>query len=100
MPLRFRAKAIGIAALELPAIALITVGSLGMVQAALTLADRWDVPDVVVGMVILAWLTSLPNAFTAFRLGPLRPRPTRSSARRSTRTASTWPAGSSCLRCS
>ena len=26
-------------------------------------------PDVVVGMVVLAWLTSLPNAFTAFRLG-------------------------------
>ena len=67
--LRTRARAIGIAAVELPAIALIALGSLGMVNAALVLADRWDVPDVVVGMVVLAWLTSLPNAFTAFRLG-------------------------------
>jgi cation:H+ antiporter len=67
--LRTRARAIGIAALELPAIALVAVGSLGMVNAALVLADRWSVSDAVVGMVVLAWLTSLPNAFTAFRLG-------------------------------
>ena len=67
--LRTRARAIGIAALELPAIALVALGSLGMVNAALVLADRWGVSDAVVGMVILAWLTSLPNAFTAFRLG-------------------------------
>jgi len=68
-PLRLRAKAIGIAALELPAIALITLGSLGMVRSALVLADRWSVSDAVVGLVVLAWLTSLPNAFTALRLG-------------------------------
>ncbi len=67
--LRTRARAVGIAALELPAIALVALGSLGMVNAALVLADRWSVSDAVVGMVILAWLTSLPNAFTAFRLG-------------------------------
>ena len=67
--LRTRARAIGIAALELPAIALVALGSLGMVNAALVLADRWGVSDAVVGMVILAWLTSLPNALTAFRLG-------------------------------
>jgi len=67
--LRVRARTVGIAALELPAIALVAVGSLGMVNAALVLADRWSVSDAVVGMVVLAWLTSLPNAFTAFRLG-------------------------------
>ena len=67
--LRTRARAIGIAALELPAIALVALGSLGMVNAALVLADRWNVSDAIVGMVVLAWLTSLPNAFTAFRLG-------------------------------
>ena len=67
--LRTRARAIGIAALELPAIALVAIGSLGMVNAALVLADRWGISDAVVGMVILAWLTSLPNALTAFRLG-------------------------------
>lgn len=67
--LRTRARAIGIAALELPAIGLVALGSLGMVNAALELADRWNVSDAIVGMVVLAWLTSLPNAFTAFRLG-------------------------------
>ncbi len=39
-----------------------------MVTAALDLADRWSLPDVIVGTVVLAILTSLPNAFTALRL--------------------------------
>jgi cation:H+ antiporter len=52
----------------LPALAIIVAGSFGMVEAALRLADRWSVPDVIVGVVVLAVLTSLPNAFTAVRL--------------------------------
>jgi cation:H+ antiporter len=52
----------------LPALAIIILGSIGMVDAALRLADRWSVPDVIVGVVVLAILTSLPNAFTAARL--------------------------------
>jgi cation:H+ antiporter len=52
----------------LPALAIIILGSTGMVDAALRLADRWSVPDVIVGIVVLAILTSLPNAFTAARL--------------------------------
>ena len=52
----------------LPALAIIVGGSIGMVDAALNLADRWSVPDVIVGIVVLAILTSLPNAFTAARL--------------------------------
>jgi cation:H+ antiporter len=79
-----------IAAVE-AAIALIALGSLGMVDAA-SCSPTADIPDVVVGMVVLAWLTSLPNAFTAFRLGsPGAATP--SSARRFTRTAS-WSAAS------
>lgn len=39
-----------------------------MVDAGLRLADRWSVPDVIVGIVVLAILTSLPNAYTAMRL--------------------------------
>jgi cation:H+ antiporter len=39
-----------------------------MVDAALRLADHWSVPDVIVGTIVLAILTSLPNAFTAARL--------------------------------
>jgi cation:H+ antiporter len=52
----------------LPALALIVAGSIGMVDAALSLSHRWSVPDVVVGIFVLAILTSLPNAFTAARL--------------------------------
>jgi cation:H+ antiporter len=52
----------------LPALAIIVGGSIGMVDAALRLANRWSVPHVLVGIVVLAILTSLPNAFTAVRL--------------------------------
>lgn len=51
-----------------PALAIIVAGSIGMVDAALRLANRWSVPDVIVGIIVLAILTSLPNAFTAVRL--------------------------------
>jgi cation:H+ antiporter len=56
-------------ALIVPAVGLIVLGSTGMVRSALTLADRWDVSKVVVGIIVLAVLTSLPNAYTAVRLG-------------------------------
>lgn len=52
----------------LPALVIIVAGATGMVDAALRLSDRWNVPDVIVGIVVLAILTSLPNAFTAARL--------------------------------
>ena len=52
----------------IPALAVIVAGATGMVDAGLRLADRWSVPDVIVGIVVLAILTSLPNAFTAVRL--------------------------------
>jgi cation:H+ antiporter len=48
---------------------LIVGGSLGMVQAALTLGDRWGVASALVGALILGPLTSLPNALTGLRLG-------------------------------
>src|SRR5207249_10418462 len=51
-----------------PALAIIVAGATGMVTAALRLSDRWSVPDVIVGIVVLAVLASLPNAFTAGRL--------------------------------
>jgi cation:H+ antiporter len=52
----------------LPAVAIIVAASTGMVDAALRLAHRWSVPDAIVGILVLAILTSLPNAFTAVRL--------------------------------
>ncbi len=56
-------------ALIVPAVALIVAGSTGMVRSALVLADDWHVPKTIVGILVLAVLTSLPNAFTAVRLG-------------------------------
>ncbi len=55
--------------LIVPVVALIVLGSTGMVEAALSLAERWSLPRSLVGTLVLAVLTSLPNAFTAVRLG-------------------------------
>jgi cation:H+ antiporter len=50
------------------ALALIVLGSIGMVDAAEDLGRRWGVSDVIVGTLVLAALTSLPNLLTAVRL--------------------------------
>jgi cation:H+ antiporter len=48
---------------------LIVAGSVGMVQAALALGDRWGIRPALVGVLVLGPLTSLPNALTGVRLG-------------------------------
>jgi cation:H+ antiporter len=48
---------------------LIVAGSIGMVQAALSLGDRWGIGPALVGVLVLGPLTSLPNALTGVRLG-------------------------------
>ncbi len=53
-------------------VTLIVAGSAGMVQSALTLGDRWHVSNAVLGVLILAPLTSIPNALTGVRLGATR----------------------------
>jgi cation:H+ antiporter len=50
-------------------VVLIVAGSAGMVEAALKLGGDWHIPNSVLGVLILAPLTSLPNAITAIRLG-------------------------------
>jgi cation:H+ antiporter len=50
-------------------VVLIVAGSAGMVEAALTLGGDWHIPNAVLGVLILAPMTSLPNAITAIRLG-------------------------------
>jgi cation:H+ antiporter len=47
----------------------IVAGSVGMVQAALSLGDRWGIRPALVGVLVLGPLTSLPNALTGVRLG-------------------------------
>lgn len=51
------------------AIVLIVAGSFGLVKAALALAEQWHASQVAIGVLVLAPLTSIPNAFTALRLG-------------------------------
>jgi cation:H+ antiporter len=55
--------------LALAAVALIVVGSFGMVGSAVSIARRLNVPVSIVGALVLATVTSFPNAFTAIRLG-------------------------------
>jgi cation:H+ antiporter len=52
-----------------PAIAAIVLGSIGMVHFALRLGHSAGMPTVLVGTLLLAVLTSLPNAYTGLRLG-------------------------------
>jgi Ca2+/Na+ antiporter len=63
------AQVIALFVRELPALAVIVIGSVGMVYTAVLLAGRYGVPRPLVGLLILATMTSLPNASTAIRLG-------------------------------
>jgi Ca2+/Na+ antiporter len=51
-----------------PALAAVVGGAYGMVAAAQSLGDRWDVSDLVLGAIVLAALTSIPNLIAAVRL--------------------------------
>lgn len=51
------------------ALALIVGGSIGAVRSATDLAHTWSVPPALVGVLVLAILTSLPNAWTGIRFG-------------------------------
>jgi cation:H+ antiporter len=51
-----------------PMMAVIVGGSIEMVQSALFLGKAWHVPSAVVGALVLAALTGLPNVYAALRL--------------------------------
>lgn len=51
------------------ALCLIVGGSVGAVRAATSLADRWSVPQTIVGAIVLGVLAALPNAWTGIRFG-------------------------------
>ncbi|HEY2543722.1 MAG TPA: hypothetical protein VGH92_11805 [Gaiellaceae bacterium] len=55
-----------------PALAVIVLGSIGMVHAGLKLGHAAGLPDVLIGTLVLAVVTSIPNAFTGVRLGLAR----------------------------
>jgi cation:H+ antiporter len=54
------------------ALALIVAGSMGIVHACLRIAAAWELPKSLVGALVLAGLTGLPNAYTAARLAKRR----------------------------
>jgi cation:H+ antiporter len=51
-----------------PALGAVVGGAYGMVAAAQSLGDRWNVSDLVLGALVLAALTSIPNLIAAVRL--------------------------------
>lgn len=59
-------------AVMVPAVALVVLGSWGMVEAVISLSDDWGLSRNLVAVLVLAPLTSIPNAFTATRLGLAR----------------------------
>ena len=65
----FARPASGVDALAIvPALAAVVGGAYGMVAAAQSLGDRWGVADIVLGALVLAALTSIPNVIAAVRL--------------------------------
>jgi cation:H+ antiporter len=56
-------------ALLVPAsLAAVVGGATAMVYAAQSLGDRWHIGDVVIGTIVLAALTGIPNVLAAIRL--------------------------------
>ncbi len=51
-----------------PALALVIGSSVGMVTSTQSLGHRWGISDVVIGTLVLAALTGIPNVLAAIRL--------------------------------
>jgi cation:H+ antiporter len=68
-PLDSRREVVQLVVVLLVALVLIVAGSVGAVRAATDLAQAWSVPQELVGVTVLAILTSLPNAWTGVRFG-------------------------------
>jgi cation:H+ antiporter len=68
-PLDSRREAAQLAVVLVLALVVIVAGSIGAVRAATDLGRAWSVPEALVGVIVLAILTSLPNAWTGVRFG-------------------------------
>lgn len=51
-----------------PALTAVVLGSIGMVNTSLALGDRWGISQILIGTVVLAGLTGLPNVLASVRL--------------------------------
>jgi cation:H+ antiporter len=56
------------AVIVIPALAGVVGGATGMVYAAQRLGERWNISDVIVGTIVLAAVTGIPNVLAALRL--------------------------------
>ncbi len=52
----------------LPLLGMVVITSVGMVRTASLLGTRWGVPEIVLGALVLATLTGVPNVIAALRL--------------------------------
>ena len=68
-PLDSHREATRLVLVLIAALCVIVAGSVGAVRAATELAHAWSVPDELVGVLGLAVLTALPNAWTGVRFG-------------------------------
>jgi cation:H+ antiporter len=64
-----RREAAQVLGILLLALGVIVAGSVVAVRSASDLAHAWSVPQALVGVLVLAILTSLPNAWTGVRFG-------------------------------
>lgn len=55
-----------------PALTAVVLGSVAMVHSAQTLGDRWHISGAIVGTLVLATLTGVPNVLAAVRLARAR----------------------------
>jgi Ca2+/Na+ antiporter len=52
-----------------PAVTSVVLGNIDMVCTSLALGSRWGISQLVIGTVVLASLTGLPNVLASVRLG-------------------------------
>jgi cation:H+ antiporter len=64
-----RREVLSLVAVLLLALCVIVAGGVGAVRSVNDLADAWSVPQALVGVLVLAILSALPNAWTGVRFG-------------------------------
>jgi cation:H+ antiporter len=64
-----RREVLSLVAVLLLALCVIVAGGVGAVRSVNDLADAWSVPQALVGVLVLATLSALPNAWTGVRFG-------------------------------
>jgi Ca2+/Na+ antiporter len=64
-----RREVLSLVVVLLLALCVIVAGGVGAVRSVNDLADAWSVPQTLVGVLVLATLSALPNAWTGVRFG-------------------------------